>query len=154
SAVQTFLAREEVDSRPSETQPLPAWSGLPPSVVAESAVDSPRGEFGDVVVLGQHRETYIVASDGEDLVLVDQHTAHERVRFERLLEQVAKRTVEMQMLLSPLVVSLPPALRPVLEANAESLAIVGYDVEAFGGGSLRVRAVPAILGSRDPGLAL
>src|SRR5262249_47559591 len=97
-----------------------------------------------------HRETYIVASDGEDLVLVDQHTAHERVRFERLLEQVAKRAVEMQMLLSPLVVSLPPALRPVLEANGEGLAVLGYDVEAFGGGAPPAGAGPATRGPGAP----
>jgi DNA mismatch repair protein MutL len=166
SAVQTFLGHEEPETA-GTSRPTSGWTPLPPSRVAESALDSPRGESSDgaavfatatataeIVVLGQHRDIYIVASDGEDLVLVDQHTAHERVRFERLLEQVTKRTVEMQMLLSPLVVSVPPALRPVLDANAESLTVLGYDVEAFGGESVRVRAVPAILGARDPGLAL
>ena len=51
------------------------------------------------LVLGQHRLTYIVASDGDELLLVDQHTAHERVRFERLLERAERHLVESQGLL-------------------------------------------------------
>jgi DNA mismatch repair protein MutL len=105
-------------------------------------------------VLGQHRRIYIVASDGEDLVLLDQHTAHERVRFEALLERVALRRVESQRLLVPQVVELPPALRPVLESHREGLLEMGFDVEPFGGSSLRVAGLPALLGGRDPGQAL
>jgi DNA mismatch repair protein MutL len=86
--------------------------------------------------------------------MVDQHTAHERVRFERLVEQLERRAVESQMLIAPLVLDLAPALRSVLGANAETLAALGYDVEEFGAGSIRVRAMPAVLGTRDPGPAL
>ena len=105
-------------------------------------------------MLGQHRLIYIVASDGEELLLVDQHTAHERVRFERLLERAGRHAVESQGLLSPLVVDLAPDLLPVLDAHVEALRELGYDVEPFGGGATRLRAVPAILGTRDPGPAL
>jgi DNA mismatch repair protein MutL len=105
-------------------------------------------------VIGQHRNTYILVSGGDDLVLVDQHTAHERVRYEALLERVASRAVESQVLLLPMVMTLPPDLRPVAEGNAPLLLDLGFDIEPFGGGSLRVRAVPALLGSRDPGAAL
>jgi DNA mismatch repair protein MutL len=107
------------------------------------------------VVLGQHRLVYIVASDGDELLLVDQHTAHERVRFERLLERAERHAVESQGLLEALVVDLPPDLRPVLDAHQESLRELGYDVEPFGGGgATRLRSVPAILGTRDPGPSL
>jgi DNA mismatch repair protein MutL len=106
------------------------------------------------IVLGQHRATYIVATDGEEILLVDQHTAHERVRFERILEGLAGRAVESQILLAPLVVTLPPKLRPLVEEHGEALRGVGFDVEAFGGGSTRIRALPALLGARDPGAAL
>jgi len=108
----------------------------------------------ELVVLGQHRATYIVATDGEELVLVDQHTAHERIRFEQLQTRGEGRIAESQLLLSPTVIALPPDLRPLLEDSLEELAGLGYDVEAFGGGSLRVRAVPALLGAREPGEAL
>ena len=62
--------------------------------------------------------------------------------------------VESQGLLTPAVVELAPSLRPVLEANVEGLRELGYDVEPFGGGATRLRAVPAVLGTRDPGPAL
>jgi DNA mismatch repair protein MutL len=108
----------------------------------------------DLVVLGQHRETYIVATDGEELVLVDQHTAHERVRFEALLAGSERRSGESQLLLTPAIVSLAPELRPLLEESLDSLRSLGYDVEPFGGGELRLRAVPALLGGRDPQASL
>jgi DNA mismatch repair protein MutL len=105
-------------------------------------------------ILGQHRSTYIVATDGEELVLVDQHTGHERVRFEQLLERVEGRAAESQLLLVPAVFSLAPELLPLLEEHGAALTGLGYDVEAFGGASVRVRAVPALLGPQDPGAAL
>jgi DNA mismatch repair protein MutL len=124
--------------------------GEPPRV-AEGSGDGPSLV---PLVLGQHRQIYIVASDGEELVLVDQHTAHERIRFEGLLADLAGRSVASQRLLTPSVVELAPELRPVLEAHASVLAEMGYEVDAFGAGSIRVAAVPAVLGTRDPGPAL
>ncbi|HLA79391.1 MAG TPA: DNA mismatch repair endonuclease MutL [Vicinamibacteria bacterium] len=109
---------------------------------------------GAATVLGQHRNTYIVASDGLELLLVDQHTAHERIRFEALIEGLEQRTVASQGLLAPLVVNLPPALLAVIAEHAETLAALGYDIDDFGAGSVRVRAVPAVLGARDPGPGL
>jgi DNA mismatch repair protein MutL len=111
-------------------------------------------EAAPPTVLGQHRHTYLVASDGEDLLLVDQHTAHERVRYEALLAGLEARSVESQLLLVPIVFNLPPGLRPVLEANADGLRALGYDVEPFGGGQYRLCAAPAVLSVGDPPRAL
>ncbi len=122
--------------------------------VAEEEREAAPGAAGALRVLGQHRLTYIVATDGDELVLVDQHTAHERVRFEQLLERAERRVVQSQGLLVPAVVELPPELRPVLEAHREALGALGYDVEPFGGGATRLRGVPAILGNKDPGPSL
>lgn len=105
-------------------------------------------------VLGQHRRTYIVATDGEDLLLVDQHTAHERIRFELLLERIGRREATSQLLLTPALVGLPPSLLALVSDHAEALAAFGYDIEEFGAGTVRLRAVPALLGARDPGPAL
>jgi DNA mismatch repair protein MutL len=151
AAVQTFLSRAEVSAQPQgdvapyvrERASAPAWVAEAPDVPTQGPT-----------VLGQHRLTYIVASDGADLLIVDQHSAHERVRFERLQQQLERREVESQRLLLPLVLELPPDLRAVLDASREDLDALGYDVEAFGGASTRVRAVPAVLGTRDPGPAL
>jgi DNA mismatch repair protein MutL len=105
-------------------------------------------------VLGQHRDTYIVATDGEELVLIDQHTAHERIRFERILRSLARRQPEAQLLLAPAVVPLAPKLLPLVEAHLEALRELGYDLEPFGGGSFRLRSVPALLSGRDPAESL
>jgi DNA mismatch repair protein MutL len=137
------------------TQPL--WGGRESgaSLAAETGAAAPPLETPAPVVLGQHRLVYIVASDGDELLLVDQHTAHERVRFERLLERAGRHAVESQGLIEALVVSLPPDLLAVLDAHAEALRDLGYDVEPFGtGGATRLRSVPAMLGTRDPGPAL
>jgi DNA mismatch repair protein MutL len=147
-AVEAFLE----GAGGGETRPLWERPGVGASVAGESA--APPLEAPAPVVLGQHRLIYIVASDGEELLLVDQHTAHERVRFERLLDRAGRRAVESQGLVSPLVVELSPDLLPVLDAHVEALRELGYDVEPFGGGATRLRAVPAILGTRDPGPAL
>jgi DNA mismatch repair protein MutL len=125
-----------------------------PDRVAEGPGVGPPAQTPTPLVLGQHRLTYIVASDGDELVLVDQHTAHERVRFERLLDRAGRHAVRSQGLITPLVLELPPELRPVLADHGETLRELGFDVEGFGGGSTRLSAVPAILGQKDPGPAL
>ncbi len=147
-AVTALLER----GREPSTRPL--WEKAGGASLAAEGAAAPL-EAPAPVVLGQHRLVYIVASDGDELLLVDQHTAHERVRFERLLERAERHAVESQGLLEALVVDLPPDLLPVLDAHGESLRELGYDVEPFGaGGATRLRAVPAILGTRDPGPAL
>ena len=145
-AVSAFVERGGPATRP-------LWDRVPggASIAAEAA---PGLEVPAPAVLGQHRLVYIVASDGDELLLVDQHTAHERVRFERLLDGASRRVVESQGLVEALVVSLAPDLLPVLDAHGEALRELGYDVDPFGGGATRLRAVPAILGTRDPGPAL
>ncbi|HEY7510420.1 MAG TPA: DNA mismatch repair endonuclease MutL [Vicinamibacteria bacterium] len=126
---------------------------VPATAPAAGAPDAAAG-LGMATVLGQHRRTYIVATDGEELLLVDQHTAHERVRFERITAQLAAGAVESQLLLVPLVFTPSPAVRPLLEAGAAELAALGYEVEGFGGGAVRIGAVPAVLAATDPAQAL
>jgi DNA mismatch repair protein MutL len=140
---------------------MPAGFGAAPAdVVAETSVEEAPAarpallEAAPPTVLGQHRNTYIVVTDGEDLILVDQHTAHERVRFEAIVDGLDRRTTESQILLMPLVVTVAPRLRPGLEAHQETLRALGFDAEPFGGDAVRVAAVPAVLGGRDPGAAL
>lgn len=126
-------------------EPPLAWQG------EEGGGGEIAGRPPELRVLGQHRNTYILASDGEEIVLVDQHTAHERVRFERVVAGLERQTREAQLLLAPVVVTLPPALLPLVEAHADALLALGYEVEPFGGGSARLRSVPALLAARDAG---
>jgi DNA mismatch repair protein MutL len=155
-------------ARETSAPPARLWDGAAPvgeartpyadGGGAEPAVGASREPMASAEplprVLGQHRHTYIVASDGEELILFDQHTAHERVRFEHLGERWSRRALESQYLLTPAVATLPPALAPVLEEYGEALAGLGYEVESFGGKSLVVRRVPADLPAGDPGREL
>lgn len=140
----------EVD-RPQAGLPWATAQAGRPQPAGASATLS---EADELRVVGQHRNTYILATDGEDLILVDQHTAHERVRFETLVEALARRAVPVQALLAPVVVNLAPRLLPVLEARRDDLGSLGFEVEAFGGGACRLRTVPEVLGAADPGPAL
>ena len=95
--------------------------------------------------LGQFRDTFIIAIDDEGIAIVDQHVAHERVLFEQVMERLTAGRLESQRLLQPLVLDLPPAERQALAAHAAVLERLGFEVEAFGGGSVRIAAVPALV---------
>ena len=102
--------------------------------------------------VAQVLDTYViaVASDGA-LVLVDQHAAHERLTHEALREQMLDGGVRSQPLLLPAVVDMPPADASRLLARGPELARLGLEIEPFGPGAVMVRALPAALGSPEPG---
>jgi DNA mismatch repair protein MutL len=144
--------------RVAEAQPsawdapwAPAVAGPGARPAPEPVAAQPPLLAGAPLVLGQHRLTYVVASDGEELLLVDQHTAHERVRYERILDELGRGAAASQLLLVPMVCDVPPGLRPLLEAQAPLLRTIGYDVDEFGGGSVRITAVPTLLPAGDHG---
>jgi DNA mismatch repair protein MutL len=98
-----------------------------------------------MVPLGQFRSTFIIASDDEGIAIIDQHVAHERILFEQISEQLASRTLESQRLLTPIVLELTPAAHQTLLQHGEALGRLGFEIEDFGGTSLRIAAVPALL---------
>jgi DNA mismatch repair protein MutL len=102
--------------------------------------------------VAQVLDTYViaVAADGS-LVLVDQHAAHERLTHEALRGQMLDGGVRSQPLLLPAVVDMPPADAARLLARGGELARLGLEIEAFGPGAVMVRALPAALGSPEPG---
>ena len=108
---------------------------------------SPVGGERPLTPLGQFRDTFIIAVDDEGLVIIDQHVAHERVLFERILESLTKAPLESQRLLVPMVLDLPGAGHATLLARASDLARFGFEIEDFGTTSVRVSAVPALLTS-------
>ncbi len=102
-------------------------------------------------LIGQLALTYLVGESGGDLILIDQHAAHERVLYERLLDQRNAGGVRAQGLVTPAVVDLTSAegaLRAELDPALRSL---GFEVEPFGPTAVRLTAVPAIATSRAPG---
>jgi len=101
-------------------------------------------------VVGQLGATYIVAEGPEGLYLIDQHAAHERVLFERLLAERARAAVASQALLEPCPVELSPEAMGVLEQHLGPLGELGFQVESFGGTTLLVRALPALVAGEHP----
>jgi DNA mismatch repair protein MutL len=101
--------------------------------------------------VAQILDTYILAATAEqELVLVDQHAAHERLTHEALRIQLLEGGVRSQALLLPAVVDLPEADAARLAAAAADLARLGVELEGFGPGAILVRALPAALGAPDP----
>jgi DNA mismatch repair protein MutL len=103
----------------------------------------------DVLPFGQIRQTFLVAQVGSELHVIDQHTAHERVLFERLLRACSQHTVTQQPLLIPEPVTVPLHQAMQLQQHLSDLAKLGLDIEPFGSGTFLIRAVPALLGHMD-----
>ena len=99
-------------------------------------------------VLGQAQSTYIVAEDESGVFLIDQHAAHERVKFEEIRTKQVLQASESQPLLSPQLVDLTPQHQVVYSEGAQWFADSGWDIEPFGGGSVLIRAVPQVLAER------
>jgi len=93
--------------------------------------------------LGQLRESFILAVNQDGLWIVDQHVAHERVLFERVLKQRAQQKVESQRLLMPIVIDLTPAQQAVFAEISGELHNNGFEVEPFGTRSIAVKIAPA-----------
>ena len=93
--------------------------------------------------LGQIRNSFILAVNEDGLWIIDQHVAHERVLFEKVLSQRAALRVESQRLLMPLVLELTPAQQAIFGDIAEELAYNGFEAEPFGTRSVAVKIAPA-----------
>jgi DNA mismatch repair protein MutL len=100
-------------------------------------------------VLGQVAATYIIAEGPDGMYLIDQHAAHERVMYEKILGQLAARSVDRQPLLDPLVIDLAPEELTAFERSQAELGSIGFEIETFGDGAVVVRSVPAIVRGVD-----
>ena len=133
--------------------------GIPPDAAPDEAGFPASGSgllsrpMTPLKVVGQLRQTYIVAEGDAGMYLIDQHAAHERVLFERIRRQMQERQPLSQPLLTPASIELTPAQAETLDAGWEWITGYGFAVEPFGGGYL-LRAVPAILSGAAPATAL
>jgi DNA mismatch repair protein MutL len=105
-------------------------------------------------LIGQIGAAYLVAEGPDGLYLVDQHAAHERVLFEKLMAQHEMKSIPAQALLTPEVVTLPTQAAHLLLTQLPILKHFGFDVEEFGPNTFQVRAMPVLFTGSDPAAAL
>jgi DNA mismatch repair protein MutL len=146
-AVSPTQDRHLATSRSTEGQAAPAGGGKP----EETAPLLSRLPL--LRAVGQVGATYVVAEGPEGVYLIDQHAAHERILYERLLSKPAGHA-EVQGFLQPVPVDLAPHQEQALQAAAEALAEQGFSLEPFGGRTYLLRAAPSLLASQDAGRAL
>ena len=129
--------------RPAGTEREPWWFG---DKEQQSTTDE---KLPPLRVIGQLARLYIIAEGPEGMYLIDQHAAHERVMYETLLAQHEARSVQVQTLLEPLPVELTREQAAEIELWLETLRALGLEIEPFGGNTVLVRAVPALLARAD-----
>jgi DNA mismatch repair protein MutL len=105
-------------------------------------------------LIGQIGATYLVAEGPDGLYLIDQHAAHERVLFEKLMAQHELKSIPSQSLLAPVTVTLPPGSTQLLISQLSVLLYFGFNVEEFGPNTFQIRAMPVLFMGSDPSAAL
>ena len=133
----------EIKSEPA-AQPEPAVVRPEPAAVQPEPIAEPEEPWA---IKGELFNTYIMVEQGEKVILIDKHAAHERLNFDRLKAENYEPMV--QELLLPITVTPAPEEREVLLGQLELLARFGFDVEEFGAAALAVRAVPDYLDTGD-----
>ena len=153
-------------SKPQERVVDPAWnfsqeesSILKESQAAEqsneiTAMIMPGTEVPLLRLVGQIGSTYLVAEGPDGLYLIDQHAAHERVLFEKLMAQHENRNIPSQTLMTPATVQLTPAQASIIQDQLPILSHFGFHIEPFGPGAYQVRALPVLFAQGDPTAAL
>jgi DNA mismatch repair protein MutL len=159
------LARAAVDAfQPIESVTIPLAEQP-----AEPAEEAPAGEAGLTThdsrlttpprpfaeqlrgfrVLGQARNTYILAITDEGIAVIDQHVAHERVLYERLTIRRREQGIPTQHLAVPITLALGAAEAALLRQRLEDFAATGWEIEPFGRDSFLVRSVPSYAARRE-----
>lgn len=151
--------REEAITQTDKDDPF-VWetgSGVPmeDSPVPEADFDATRTvALRSVKVIGQARNTYIVAQCDDGVLIIDQHVAHERVLFERMTKSEQERGVAIQGLMMPVTVSLSAREATVVSQRLDQLRKAGFELEAFGGDTYMMRAHPASVKQKDAEVVL
>ncbi|MEK7406282.1 MAG: DNA mismatch repair endonuclease MutL [Acidobacteriota bacterium] len=133
---------------PAPRLPLPdTHGGFPAEMLPEPAASL--AVLADLRPLGQIQESFIIAAGRDGFWIIDQHVAHERILFEKILKQRAAGRVETQRLLMPLVIQLTVAQQIEYQRIADELNAAGFETEPFGQRTVAVKAAPAGVAAGD-----
>ncbi|NVM04218.1 MAG: DNA mismatch repair endonuclease MutL [Candidatus Helarchaeota archaeon] len=114
---------------------------------ARTIITSKKTDFPSMYLIGQFHNTYIATQDDENLYLIDQHAAAERVQYEKIVKNFGKFT-KSQILLKPITFDVPQKEAIFLQnsKNLETLTSFGFDIKHFGGNTFIIRSVPVVFG--------
>jgi DNA mismatch repair protein MutL len=140
------IAAEEGAALAILTAELPPTSARPIAIADEAAT---LHALASLKPIGQLRESFILATNEEGLWIIDQHVAHERVLFEKILREREVERVQRQRLLMPLLIDLTPAQMVAFAQIAAELESNGFEVEPFGPRTLAIKAAPVGLEGRE-----
>jgi len=143
AAMQKSLGKVLAKTPPPEVKTGAPALNPPPSLWEPK--DTVRTSLPILRVLGQLASNYIMAEGPEGLYLIDQHAAHERVLFDKILAQRSQQKIEVQGLLEPVNIELSPRQEEALKTKSELLNEFGFSLEPFGSRSYLLRAVPAMM---------
>lgn len=101
-------------------------------------------------IIGQFKNTFILAENGKDFFIIDQHVVHERILYEKFTKEVNERKIHKSTLLAPLILHLNPMEEASLIKNIIALSDLGFIIENFGPGAYLVRSIPASLEIHNP----
>jgi DNA mismatch repair protein MutL len=145
-----------VPAEPSVAEPTAAYgeSGAPSPVgvppIAKPEPPPPAPKPPEIVPIGQHRESYIVATGPDGLLIIDQHAAHERILYERIRDRIASGRVLSQRLLLRALFEASPEEVETIAARFEDLTAAGFEIEPMSGRSYAIASLPAEATDRDP----
>lgn len=106
-------------------------------------------KFGHIDIIGQFNNTYIIGESNNELILIDQHAAHEKYLFEKYRRSIKNLEVVSQILLTPTVIELTYEDFPYYSENVEAFENAGFKIEDFGDNTISIREVPMFLGKPD-----
>ena len=131
--------QKEVDTRPEQTQEL--QHTCEKDDIKQQTKQSYRANI-DFKVCGQIFNTYIIVQMDNDMLLIDQHAAHERLYFESFVEDYKNKTFCPQVLLIPITMDFPPCDYDTVMSNIELFGELGFDIDAFGDNTIVIRQIP------------
>ena len=148
-AIEEALARTPIASTKAVPFSVSSGEWQSPSMIMDSepvfaVAQLPTLELPVLRPLGQLINTYIIAEGPDGLYLIDQHAAHERILYDRIMAQWSQKAVQVQALLQPINIELSPKDEETLTANKESLSEFGFAIGPFGNRSYLIRAIPAL----------
>jgi DNA mismatch repair protein MutL len=141
----------------ADAMPTPAPGSpvvLPPVPKPETPPAPAEKKTPEVVPIGQYRESFILASGPEGLLVIDQHAAHERILYERIRDRIASGRVLAQRLLLRALFDATPEEAETLAARYDDLSAAGFEIEPMSGSSYAIAALPAEATDREPGETL